>query len=143
MRFWDASALVPLLIHEPTTPALRSLLESDQGMAVWWGTEVECASAIARTEREGNLEQSDVRAAFEHLDELRDAWHEIEPNESLRTTARRLLRTHPLRAADALQLSAALIASEGQPRSQEFVSLDDRLIDAARPEGLSVVDVGA
>ncbi len=55
MRFWDASAVVPLLIKEPTYPALRLLLESDSTLAVGWGTSIECTSALARGEREGFL----------------------------------------------------------------------------------------
>jgi hypothetical protein len=49
--------------------------------------------------------------------------------------ARRVLRVHALRAADALQLAAALLVSEGNPGSLEVVTLDDRLLDAARREG--------
>ncbi len=108
-------------------------------MTAWWGTEVECTSAIARVERVGSLDPAGAETAFRYLEELRDAWHEIEPGEPVRATARRLLRTHPLRSADALQLAAALVASEAHPRSQEFVSLDNRLIDAARREGLDVI----
>jgi predicted nucleic acid-binding protein len=54
--------------------------------------------------------------------------------------ATRLLRVHPLRAADALQLAAAIIAAEDDPRSLPFVTLDDRLALAAEREGFPVVD---
>jgi hypothetical protein len=53
--------------------------------------------------------------------------------------ALRLLRNHPLRAADALQLAAALIASEETPQTLEFICLDDRLALAARREGFTVI----
>jgi uncharacterized protein len=51
MRFWDASAIVPLLFAEPEREALLGRLERDSEMLVWWGTPVECASAIARRAR--------------------------------------------------------------------------------------------
>jgi hypothetical protein len=54
--------------------------------------------------------------------------------------ARRLLRVHPLRAADSLQLAAAVLASEGRPSTLEFVCLDDRLGIAAQREGFRVRD---
>ncbi len=53
----------------------------------------------------------------------------------------RFLRVHPLRAADALQLAAAFTASERRPASLEIVTLDERLADAARKEGFTLIDV--
>jgi uncharacterized protein len=52
MRFWDASAVVALLVHEAATNAMISLAVEDPTMLVWWGTQVECVSAIARLERD-------------------------------------------------------------------------------------------
>lgn len=109
-------------------------------MVVWWATEVECVSAIARLEREGSLTSQSTREALERLDALAQGWHEIQPVASVRRTARRLLRVHALRAADALQLAAAIVASQAHPESLRIVSLDDRLIDAARREGFPVAD---
>jgi hypothetical protein len=57
----------------------------------------------------------------------------------VRRTAERLLRTHPLRAADALQLAAALIAADHDPTSLAIVCLDERLRVAARREGFIVL----
>jgi hypothetical protein len=142
MRFWDASAIVPLLIAEKTTRAVQALVEKDPTMLVWWASEVECASAIARLEREGALEESDVTQAFERLKPLAAAWHQVDPSDAVREVAVRLLRVHPLRAADALQLAAAFVGSERRPSSLEIVTLDDRVATAARKEGF-VTDVPA
>ncbi len=57
----------------------------------------------------------------------------------MRDQAGRLLRLHPLRAADALQLAAAIIACEHQPESLPLVTLDQRLAEAARREGFAVL----
>ncbi len=135
MRFWDTSAIVPLLLAEAATPAASTLLRADQEQYVWWGTATECVSALARVERQGG----GVRQAFDRLDGYADAWHEVMPGDVLRRTAARLLRVHPLRAADALQLAAAIVASEGEPQSLPFVTLDERLADAATREGFTVV----
>jgi hypothetical protein len=141
MRFWDASAIVPLLMAEPATGALQALAAKDTGILVWWATEVECASAIARLDREGALDESAVTQAFDRLKQLASGWHEVDPSDSVREAAVRFLRVHPLRAADALQLAAAFIAAERRPSSLDVITLDDRLATAARKEGFTLIDV--
>jgi predicted nucleic acid-binding protein len=139
MRFWDASAIVALLVGEPSRPTLLQLLEQDSVMLVWWGTPVECVSAIARREREALLSLDDATAAIARLRGLASAWQEVLATEPVRNTAQRLLRTHPLRSADSLQLAAAIVAAELEPASLEFVCLDDRLNEAAMREGFRIV----
>jgi len=135
LKFWDSSALVPLLVEEKPRSALLDLLERDPAMLVWWGSPLECASAIARREREGSLDAHGATAALDRLRSLATAWNEVAPGELVRNTATRLLRVHPLRSAHALQLAAAILAAEGQPSELPFLSLDDRLNDAASREG--------
>lgn len=135
MKFWDSSAIVPLLVNDSATARLQKLALADAAMFVWWGTEVECASAISRLEREGALDAQAAGDAFDRLRDLSGAWHEIEPVDEVRETAVRFLRVHPLRATDALQLAAAFIAGERRPPSLEIMTLDERLAAAARKEG--------
>jgi predicted nucleic acid-binding protein len=139
MRFWDASAIVPLLFNEPTRETLLGLIDGDSSMLVWWGTPVECTSAIARREREGALSVTEATGAVQRLRDLSSGWHEILPSELVRGVAQRLLRVHTLRAADSLQLAAAIVASEREPATLEFVSLDERLSEAASREGFAVI----
>jgi uncharacterized protein len=141
MKFWDASAVVPLVVREATTEAVQALVARDADMLVWWATEVECASAIARLERDGALAETDVTQALGRLQQLAQAWNEIDPSDSVREAAVRFLRVHPLRAADALQLSAAYLASERRPSSLEVVTLDERFAVAARREGFAVTQL--
>lgn len=135
MRFWDSSAIVPLLVAEASTEAVQALAEEDPVMLVWWATSVECVSALSRLERQGDLADSAMRDAIERLDALAAGWNEVQPVEAVRRAARRLLRVHALRAADALQLAAAVVASEGDAASLEIVTLDDGLAEAAGREG--------
>lgn len=139
MRFWDASAIIPLLAEEPARTRLLGLLDEDSQIVAWWGTLIEIASAVARREREEliNAEQAGALLGVAHR--LAESWHEIVPSEPVRRAAQRLLRTHPLRAADSLQLAAAVIAADHDPTSLEFVCLDARLAGAARREGFSVL----
>lgn len=138
MRFWDSSAIVAVLVPEPRAKRLLSAVEDDVPMTVWWGTPVECGSALVRRERDGSLAPDQATAAFERLRRLEERWNEIAPTAELRDEARRLLSVHTLRAADAFQLAAALAAAEGSPATLPFLCFDERLLEAARREGFPV-----
>jgi predicted nucleic acid-binding protein len=139
MRFWDTSAIVPLLVDESSTPAAVAEVKRDREIVVWWATLVECVSAVARMEREARLDGPATAQAIERLDVLTLAWQEVQPVDRIRQTANRLLRVHGLRAADALQLAAAIAAAEDQPSSLGVVTLDDRFAQAAEREGFKVI----
>lgn len=140
MKFWDASAIVPLLVAEQSTRRLQALAAQDPAMLVWWGSPVECVSALARLERDGALDAPAMTLALQRLRQLSTGWHEVDPSDEIREVAARFLRVHPLRAADALQLAAAFAAAERRPTSSQFVTLDERLADAARKEGFAVLE---
>lgn len=141
MRFWDASVLVPLCVVEAQSQALRSLREADPDTFIWWGTWIECISALMRSVREGRLSEAEESVARVRLREVFADAHEINPSEDVRARAERLLSVHPLRAADALQLAAALIWAMERPAGLGFVSLDRHLREAARREGFEVLPV--
>lgn len=143
MRFWDSSAIVPLLVEDPASSKVLAELERDPQVVTWWGTETECASAIMRKEREGALGQRDVSEALDRLDALSAAWQEVQASPALRRASIRLLRVHPLRTAVALQLAAAAIVVDGRPATLPFVTRDARLAEAATREGFTVVVPGA
>ena len=139
MRFWDASALIPLLVADPAAARMRRLVREDEAIAAWWGTSVECMSALSRRRREGELSQSDLARARDVLERLADGWSEVAPSSEVRDQAVRLLGLHPLRAPDALQLAGALVWADRRPRGHSFVCLDGRLRDAARAEGFTLL----
>jgi len=126
-------------VSEEGTAGALALLGEDPVQLVWWSSEVECISALARMERDELLTGPALRSATARLQALKDRWHEIQPSEPIRQMAKRLLSVHPLRAGDALQLSAAVAASEQTPASLGFISFDERLLDAARKEGLAII----
>jgi hypothetical protein len=117
---------------------MRTLYRKDAGVLAWWGTRIECESAIARLERERKLQPRSAAAARARLDRFAATWQEVQPLEMLREDALRFLRVHELRAADALQLAAGVAAAEGRPATLAFVCLDDRLAAAAEREGFSL-----
>ena len=141
MKFWDASAVVPLVAFEKETGACRTLLAEDTDIVVWFLTPVEVLSALTRRLREKSLKAIEFSKAKEQLAILERAWSEVISVERVRERARRLLETHPLRTADSLQLAAALLTSEETPQGFPFVTLDRRLGGAAEKEGFHVIGV--
>lgn len=139
MRFWDTSALIPLVLDEPTSPKMRVLHASDADLAVWWCSRVECMSAVARRLRENPVLGEQRAETLRLLAALFAAAYEITPSEALRRRAERLLNVHPLRAADAFQLAAALRWASERPSGAEFVCLDNRLREAAASESFLVL----
>jgi predicted nucleic acid-binding protein len=139
MRFWDSSAIVPLVTRESSSERCRLWLRRDPMMLVWSLAATEVISALTRKHREGALEQRTLRIAKRRLRDLETAWSEVVDWDAVRTRARRLLETHPLRAADALHLAAALVAFEERAADVAFVTFDARLADAADREGFTVL----
>ena len=135
MMFWDSSAIIPLCIDEPKTKIVQHIIREDSAITVWWGSLIECYSAFARLRREGFLKSREEDQIRYMLTILSNIWTEIEPSEDIRDIAGRLLMTHPLQAADSLQLSAALIWAGKKAKGHHFVCLDLRLRAAARKEG--------
>lgn len=139
MRFWDSSAIIPLCLGEPRTERLKRLAEEDPAFVAWWASPTECYAAFARLRREAVLLRAEEDIARHFMKQLLVEWTEIEPSREVREQAGRVLLLHPLKAADALQLAAALVWADRNPAGYEFVSLDQRLRDAAHREGFKVL----
>jgi len=139
MRYWDASALVPLVIAEPQSERVRGWLEEDSSIVTWGWTRVELVGAVERRYRQGSLTRLQRRACLEQFASLAVRWDEVTDLHSVRSRAIPLLARHSIRAADAAQLGAALLVSEDDPSSLRFMCLDERLAEAADREGLVVV----
>lgn len=141
MKFWDASAIIPLCIDEDNTPIVREIAKKDGSLIVWWGSAVECYSAFARLLRDKMLTAEEGAEAIAVLSEMTNVWTEIEPSDEIREITKRLLQNYPLRAADSLQLSAAIMWAGKYPKGHQFVCLNGRLRDAATKEGFVVLPV--
>jgi predicted nucleic acid-binding protein len=138
MRFWDTSAVVPLVIDEPESVRAKRLVDDDPAIAAWWATRTECMSALARLRRERKISSEDEARTKRLLLALAAEWTEIAPGDRLRERAERIFAAHPLRAGDASQLAAALLWARGKTSGRSFVSFDERLRRAAAREGFDV-----
>jgi predicted nucleic acid-binding protein len=139
MRFWDASALVPLLVPEPATEIVARLLRSDADIIVAWTATIECVSACVRRYREQIASEIQLAGALDRLRDLSAQWNVAEPSTALRIVAEKVVARHALRTGDAIQLASAAMAAEGSHDPLEFVCFDRRLALAATAEGLRVV----
>ena len=139
MRYWDASALVPLVVAEPDSDRVRSWLSVDDGIVTWAWTSTEIVGAVERRAREESLSLQQRREALARFAALADAWDEVTDMLAIRSRANALLARHPLRAADAGQLGAAVLVREQLAGELVFVCLDLRLSLAAERESLRVL----
>ncbi len=139
MRFWDASAVVPLVIEEASTGLVSGWLDTDPEMLLWGLTRVEIVSAIERRGRDGFLSIAARSAALRRIDRIASAAHEVTDLLAVRTKSIALLGRHALRAADAAQLGAALVIADPEPASLTMAVLDRRLAEAASREGFEVL----
>jgi uncharacterized protein len=137
--FWDTSALVPLCCFQPQSAKARQVVRTYNRQVVWWGTVIEAVSSLNRLTRDGTLSGDENMQAFARLDYLRSRWNEVQPTEEVRERAERLLRIHRLRAADALQLAAALVWCNDRPQGRALIGADGNLSEAADAEGFTII----
>lgn len=138
MKFWDASAVVPLLVPEAQSEYCFQVLNRDQELLMWCLSQVEVVSALVRRLREGSLELEHFQAAKQRLIHFSMGAYQVIALERVKKRALRLLETHPLRAADACQLAAALVATQEDPARMAMLCFDHRLMAAAEKEGFTV-----
>lgn len=138
MRFWDTSAIIPLLSEEDKTTDMQSLLVTDPNMVIWAFTPIEVASALWRKQRARRDDVSRV-AAERRLAALAARWSFVDDFRAVLKEAHQTVARHALKAADALQLAAAVVERMGAAGALPFVTLDKELAAAARAEGFNVL----
>ena len=137
--FWDTSAIIPVLLPEPRSALLTEALAADREVTLWWGTPVECLSAIYRRHREAALPGPVLTGRSPACGALVEDADAVVPTDEVRRRAGRLVAAHSLRAADGLHLGAALVWCEEQSHGEAFVRLDERLREAVRREGFALL----
>jgi uncharacterized protein len=132
--YFDTSALLPLLVAEPSSARCRELWDiADVAVTSRLG-HVEAAAALAQAVRAGRVDESAHRLALERLDELWSSVASVEIDRSLMRRASELAALHALRGYDAVHAaSAELVADE----STVAASGDRALLRAWRALGLS------
>ncbi len=138
MKFWDSSAIVPLVVNEKETDYCLKTLSHDQEMLIWCLSRLEVMSALCRQVRDKTISDTEFQKAKTRMNDLIERAYEVKAIEKVKQRALRLLEVHPLRAADACQLASALVASQEDPGRLTIVCFDQRLMKAAIKEGFVV-----
>ncbi|MBA3633632.1 MAG: hypothetical protein H0W58_12635 [Acidobacteria bacterium] len=136
--FWDTSGIAPLCCFQATSGRLRQLRRKYEVVA-WWASSIEGQSALKRLLQENEISQTAYAEAVKRLEFQSETWREIQPTEKVRTIARNLIESENLRTLDALQLAAALVWCFEKPEGRIFVCCDDKLSEAARKIGFTVL----
>lgn len=133
----DTSAVVPLVIEEPTSVACGELWDAADSVTSTRLTYVEAVAAVAQALRLGRISASTLRSARSILDELWSVVDVIELDQTLMQDAAGLAVSHGLRGYDATHCAAAVLV-----RDDELVAAsgDARLLAAWQAEGLAVRD---
>lgn len=138
MKFWDSSAIVPLIVDEEETDYCLKTLSGDQEMLIWCLSKVEVISALCWLVREKSLTETEFQKAKKRFSDIIERSHEVKAIQNVRARALRLLEVHPLHAADACQLASALVATREEPDRLAVICFDQRLMKAAIKEGFAV-----
>lgn len=138
MSFWDSSALVPLCTNEPRSISAGKFWKLFSQKVVWWETSVEICSALARIERKNKITNAQRLRAEKRLEILEKVWSEVSPNVRVKELARTFPAKYGMKAADSLQLAAALVWCKEQPKNSDFISGDEHLIKVAKTVGFTV-----
>lgn len=136
--FWDSSALITLLYPQSSSTRARQLVRTFSRQVIWWATPVEIVSALSRLHREELVTSEQLQKHLSRLTNLQKCWIEVSPVEQVRMTAQSLLLQHPLRAADSLQLAAALAWCKQKPKRRPFICFDKQLAQVAEAVGFEV-----
>jgi len=138
MDYLDASALVKRYVREGGSLLVRRLVTAGP-VATSRLSEVEVASALVRRARELAFSSRERDRALTMLAADFDALHVVELVPEVTAIARALLLRGVLRASDAIQLASCLLLQRELQVAVRFVVFDDRLREAARTEGLSLL----
>ncbi|MCC5844532.1 MAG: type II toxin-antitoxin system VapC family toxin [Verrucomicrobia bacterium] len=135
MTYWDSSALVTLFVEQAVSLKYRKIHARNPQVVTAWHAVPECASAFCRLRREGFLTETQLSEVLIRLQSQSAHWLILASGTRLEQVTLRVLRLHPLRAMDAIHLAAACLIRGETVSTMNFLSEDNRLLEAAAKEG--------
>jgi uncharacterized protein len=135
IAYFDTSAVIPLIIEEPSTPVCQRLWNDATRIASVRLLYAEASAALARAHRMARLTTTQLDEAMAALDDIVAELDQVEVNDQLVRTAGALARTHGLRGYDAVHLGAGMYISDSEV---VFVTGDSSLAAAAQAQGFAV-----
>ena len=141
MNYFDTSALIKRFIEEPGSNRVDRVLARDPILATSKVAYAEVHAGLARKLREKALTTAAYRKTSRAFDGDWRAYVRVDLVDALLLSVRDLVRRHPLRGFDAIHLASALRLQEQLGEEVRIIACDDRLLTAAREEGLQTLDV--
>lgn len=135
IAYFDTSAIVPLVINEPTTAVCNRIWTESTRVVSVRLLYPEARAALARAERMGRLTRAQLTTAVAELDLIIDEVDMIEVTAVLAQAAGELAQRYGLRGYDAVHLAAALAVAD---EDLVLVTGDADLAAAARAIGIAV-----
>ena len=134
IAYFDTSAIVPLLVREPTTDHCTRLWDESTRIVCARLVYPEACAALARAVRMGRLAAAQRVAATAELDDLVEQIDFVETTADLARNAGRLAQQYGLRGYDAVHLAAGVAIADPDV---VFVTGDAGLADAAKASRLA------
>jgi uncharacterized protein len=141
ISYWDTSALIPLLVQEPASPACRRLWDATTNPIATRLLYVEAAAALHQAHRLGRIDPAQLKRLVADLDSYWDGFSVLELDDALASSAAALAGKYALRGYDAVHCAAGLTLA-ADPTSV-LASGDGRLLAAWRSAGAATFDVSS
>jgi len=137
VAYFDTSALVPLLIDEPSSASCRRAWNDESVVTSSSLAYVEVHAALAQATRMDRLSTDEHRRAVQAFEVLWGDVAQIAPGAAVLRSAAVVTASHALRGYDAVHCASALAAA-----SDDFVAVagDHALLRAWSDLGIPVVD---
>jgi hypothetical protein len=140
IAYFDTSALVPLLVAEPSSAACRRLWDDADDVVSARPAYVEAAAALSQARRLGRLTSRRQHAALRALDELWSQTQIAEVDQLLVERATRVADQFALRGYDAVHCAAAVLVND---ETLVAATGDRQLLSAWHALGVNTYDTNA
>jgi predicted nucleic acid-binding protein len=141
MNYFDTSALIKRFVQEAGSATVEALIAAEPRLAISKVGYAEVHAGLARRFREGALSPAAHRKISRSFDLDWRAYVQVDLPDLLLALTRDLTQRHPLRGFDAIHLASAIRLQQQLGEPMQFVASDQRLLAAAKSEGLATVDV--
>jgi len=141
MNYLDSSALIKRFVAEKGSDRVRRMIEKEGPIATAKIAYAEIHSGLARKKREGALSAGQHALICRQVESDWHAYVRMDLTDEVLSLASVLVRRHSLRAFDAIHLASALILKESLDELVVFAGADERQLQAAHTEQLSVMNI--
>ena len=136
--YLDTSSIIKLYLVEPGAEMVLALIDYAVKRTSSVVAYAESRSALARASAGRRLSRAEYQLALESFERDWNTIETIDVSALLAPLAGALAETHRLRGFDAIHLASALTLQTELAEPITFSASDDRLMTAAKAEGLTV-----